>query len=99
MHAAPEVHVTRGEAAAALAAYFGKRLRPREAADYAVRQGWMAVDHRNWFHGDLPFDWTDWRGDKLPGPLPGLESRRPGPVRRLEHAVSRAGRGRERAAL
>ena len=66
LHAAPDAPVTRSEAAVALAAYFGKRLGPREAVTEALRKGWMATDHRNWFHGDLPFYWTDWREDKLP---------------------------------
>jgi hypothetical protein len=86
LHAAPDAPVTRSEAAMALSAYFGRRLSPREAAEQAVRQGWMATDHRNWFHGDLPFYWTDWREDKFPGPIPALASHRTGPVRRRELA-------------
>jgi hypothetical protein len=93
LHAAPDAPVTRGEAAAAVSAYFGKRLTAREATEYAVREGWMATDHRNWFHGDLPFYWTDWREDKLPGPLAALESRRTGPVRRRELAMRLRERG------
>jgi hypothetical protein len=86
LHASPDAPVTRAEAAVALAAYFGKRLGARAAADYAVREGWMASDHRNWFHADLPFYWTDWREDKMPRPLPPLDSHRTGPVRRRELA-------------
>ncbi len=91
LHAAPDAPVTRTEAAVALAAYFGKRLSQREAQTEALRKGWMATDHRNWFHGDLPFYWTDWREDKLPRPLPATEFRRTGPVRRWELAVRLAG--------
>ena len=80
LHASPEAPVTRAEAAAALGAYFGK-----------MEEGWMAADHRNWFHGDLPFYWTDWRGDKLPSRLPGLSGHRTGPVRRRELALRLAG--------
>jgi FAD dependent oxidoreductase len=86
LHASPDAPVTRGEAAVALAAYFGKRLDAHEAITYAVHEGWMATDHRNWFHGDLPFYWTDWREAKLPSPLPVFEFRRTGPVRRWELA-------------
>jgi len=87
LHAAPDAPVTRAEAAVALAAYFGERLDVREAISRALRDGWMASDHRNWFHGDLPFYWTDWREDKLPGRLPELQVHRTGPVRRWELAV------------
>jgi len=86
LHASPDAPVTRAEAAVALAAYFGKRLGAREAIANAVQQGWMAADHRNWFHPDLPFYWTDWREDKMPRPLPALDSHRTGPVRRRELA-------------
>ena len=86
LHASPDAPVTRAEAAVALAAFFGKRLDKKAAIDLAVREGWMATDHRNWFHPDLPFYWTDWREDKLPSPLPLLESHRTGPVRRWELA-------------
>jgi len=87
LHAAPDAPVSRREAAVALAAYFGTRLSPQEAETDAVRRGWMATDHRNWFHGDLPFYWTDWREDRLPRRLAALEFRRTGPVRRWELAV------------
>jgi len=86
LHAAPDAPVTRAEAAAALPAYFGKRLEPAEAVALALREGWMAVDHRNWFHGDLPFYWTDWREDRFPGKVPAHAFRRTGPVRRWELA-------------
>ena len=49
-------------------------------------QGWMATDHRNWFHADLPFYWTDWREDKFPRAIPSSASAAPGPVRRRELA-------------
>ena len=84
LHAAPDAPVTRAEAAVALAAYFGKRLGPEQAVALALKEGWMASDHRNWFHGDLPFYWTDWREDKVPGHLPANASHRTGPVRRSE---------------
>ena len=87
LHASPDAPVTRSEAASALAAYFGKRISRAEAISYATRQGWMATDHRNWFHDDLPFYWTDWREDKLPGSLPGLSTHHTGPVRRWELAT------------
>ena len=86
LHASPDAPVTRAEAAVALAAFFGKRLDKKAAADLAIREGWMATDHRNWFHPDLPFYWTDWREDKLPSPLPPLAGHRTGPVRRAELA-------------
>jgi len=52
-----------------------------------VERGWMATDHRNWFHADLPFVWADWREAKLPRPLPPLGALPPGPVRRATLAV------------
>ena len=61
LHAAPDAPVTRAEAAQALTAFYGFPLvsnrRPsREAAMMtAMERGWMAADHRDWFHGDLPF--------------------------------------------
>jgi hypothetical protein len=87
LHAAPDAPVTRAEAAVAIAAYFGKRLNSRDAIQNALREGWMAVDYRNWFHADLPFYWTDWREDKMPRPLPTLHADRTGPVRRWELAT------------
>jgi hypothetical protein len=91
LHAAPDAPVTRAEAAVAVAAYFGKRLNSQEAVAYALRQGWMAVDYRNWFHADLPFYWTDWRENKMPSSIPELRSNRTGPVRRWELAARLAG--------
>jgi hypothetical protein len=43
--------------------------------------------------GDIAFAWTDWREDKLLGPIAALESRRTGPVRRRELAMRLRGRG------
>jgi hypothetical protein len=86
LHASPAAPLTRAEAAVALAAYFGKRLDKKAAIEMAVRGGWMATDHRNWFHPDLPFYWTDWREDKFPSPLPPPAGHRSGPVRRSELA-------------
>jgi len=87
LHASPETPVTRGEAAVALAARFQKVLGEKEAIQFVAQLGWMATDHRNWFHEDLPFYWTDWREDKLPGRLPALTVHRSGPVRRWEIAM------------
>ena len=87
LHAAPDAPVTRAEAAVALTAFFGKREDAPEATRHVVREGWMAVDHRNWFHGDLPFYWTDWREEKMPRRLPTWDGRRTGPVRRAELAM------------
>ena len=78
LHASPDAPVTRAEAARALAAYFGVS---------AIHDGWMAKDHRNWFHGDVPFYWTDWREDKLPHALPPRPGHRTGPVTRRELAA------------
>ena len=94
LHASPDAPVTRAEAAVALAAYFGRPMPVKEAVAYALKQGWMASDHRNWFHPDLPLYWTDWREDKMPSPLPPLKSTlkpplkstRSGPVKRRELA-------------
>jgi len=86
LHASPDAPVTRLEAAQALVAFFDRHGARAEALTNAVREGWMAVDHRNWTHGDLPFYWTDWREDKLPSALQPLRFRRTGPVRRWELA-------------
>lgn len=86
LHASPAAPVTRAEAAVALARFFGNHLGQSDAIALAIRNGWMAADHRNWFHPDLPFYWTDWREGKFPSPLPPLVSNRTGPVRRLELA-------------
>lgn len=92
LHASPDSPVTRAEAAQALAAFFGAPLaaqgRPAREASVmtAIERGWMATDHRNWFHPDLPFYWWDWREDKLPHALPPLNRKRNGPVTRKELA-------------
>ncbi|MCU1258391.1 MAG: FAD-dependent oxidoreductase [Bryobacterales bacterium] len=87
LHASPDAPVTRAEAAVAIAAYFGKGLNAEEAVKFVTQKGWMATDHRNWFHEDLPFYWTDWREDELPAHLPALTFHRSGPVRRWELAT------------
>lgn len=86
LHASPDAPVTRGEAAVALAALSGKRLDQKAAIELALREGWMSADHRNWFHPDLPFYWTDWREEKVQQRLPPGTSHRAGPVRRWELA-------------
>lgn len=92
LHASPDAPVTRAEAAQALVAYFGfpaaSNGRPAREASVttAIERGWMAADHRNWFHENLPFYWWDWREDKLPRPLPPLQKKRNGPVTRRELA-------------
>ena len=75
--AAPDAPITRAEAAVALAAHFGDRLTRDQAIRHAIDRGWMRVDHRNWFHPDLPFFWTDFREEKLPAR----------PVKRSEFAL------------
>jgi hypothetical protein len=92
LHAAPDAPVTRAEAAQALAALFaasidGRPMRAKAASTLAVERGWMAVDHRNWFHEDLPFYWADWREDKFPRALPAVAVKRRGPVTRAELAA------------
>ncbi|MFN7931979.1 MAG: FAD-dependent oxidoreductase [Bryobacteraceae bacterium] len=79
LHASADSPITRYEAAEALCARSGQKLKGKAAADHAVKQGWMAVDHRNWFHGDLPFYWTDWRTQHPP-------LTKTGPVTRAEFA-------------
>jgi len=89
LHASPDAPVTRAEAAQALAAVFEPqtgRLTPQAAATLAVERGWMAVDHRNWFHADLPFYWSDWREDRFPRQLAPVAPKRHGPVKRSELA-------------
>jgi hypothetical protein len=100
LHASPGAPVTRGEAARALAALFDeilpgavpKRLdvpssHPHAAAiSAAIGKGWMATDHRNWFHPDLPFYWTDWREARFPRPIAPPPPGRSGPVTRAELA-------------
>ena len=86
LHASPQSPVTRAEAASILTTYMGKPMQGQAAIDHVVREGWMAVDHRNWFHETLPFYWTDWREDRLPKPLPPITLQRTGPVTRAELA-------------
>jgi len=84
LHASPDAPITRGEAAVALAAWKGERLNRDAAIRLVVEKGWMAVDHRNWFHADLPLLWSDIRLDRLPLPAVRAES---GPVRRRQFAA------------
>jgi hypothetical protein len=86
LHASPSAPVTRAEAARAIAAWLGYAVTEQAAVSLAVERGWMAVDHRNWFHGDLPFYWTDLRPGKIPRELPPIDMIRTGPVRRSELA-------------
>ena len=89
LHASPDAPITRGEAALALASFFQEHGTKEEAIRKAVERGWMATDHRNWFHPDLPLLWSDLREDKLPralAPLGAASKRRPGPVRRAQFA-------------
>jgi hypothetical protein len=86
LHASPDSPLTRREAAEALSALQGDALKGKAAIDHAVKQGWMAVDHRNWFHEDLPLYWTDIREDKLARALPPWKLKRTGPVTRAEWA-------------
>ena len=87
LHASPDAPLTRGQAAVTLAARFGFRVSKAEAIAMALKEGWMAADHRNWFHADLPFYWTDWREDRFPSKLPAFRMLRTGPVRRGEMAL------------
>lgn len=87
LHASPDAPLTRAEAAMALSAYFGPPMSREDAIRRAVSQGWMAADHRNWFHADLPFYWTDWRESRFPSALPPLRTNRTGPVTRRELAA------------
>lgn len=77
LHASPESPITRAEAARALAGKFGLAGAAEKAV---VEKNWMAVDHRNWFHGDLPLYWTDVR---MAGFAP-ANPKRSGPVSRAE---------------
>ncbi|MBI3695599.1 MAG: FAD-dependent oxidoreductase, partial [Acidobacteria bacterium] len=75
LHATPEALVTRAEAAQILTRLYRKpEVRDSKVpidvpADHpakraiwtALEQGWMASDHRNWFHPDLPVYWSDLR--------------------------------------
>jgi hypothetical protein len=85
LHASPDAPVTRREAAYVLSRHFGVPV--IDPAQLAVARGWMAVDHRNWFHGDLPVYWTDFREDQFPRPLAPRTTRRTGPVTRAELAL------------
>jgi hypothetical protein len=87
LHASPDAPITRAEAAIAISAHFGEKLEREKAIRAAIDRGWMAVDHRNWFHGDLPLLWTDIREDKLPGALQRISSGNSGPVKRSEFAA------------
>lgn len=87
LHASPDAPVTRAEAAMALSAWFGPPMTREDSIRRAVREGWMAVDHRNWFHPDLPFYWTDWREPRMPKALPAWKGGATGPVRRRELAA------------
>jgi hypothetical protein len=86
LHASPDAPITRAEAAVALAVHFGQKLKKADAEKAVIDRGWMAVDHRNWFHGDLPFAWSDLREEKLPRQLPN-SSLKPGPVTRADFAL------------
>ncbi|MCX6607093.1 MAG: FAD-dependent oxidoreductase [Acidobacteria bacterium] len=85
LHASPDSPVSRGEAAQILATLFALPAERPAAITMAVEQGWMAVDHRNWFHADLPLLWTDWRTKTFPRQLPALPAKI-GPVTRGELA-------------
>ena len=86
LHASPDAPITRGEAALALAAWTGERLSRDEAIKRVVERGWMAVDHRNWFHADLPLLWTDIRDDRLARAFAAGPAQA-GPVRRRQFAA------------
>lgn len=92
LHASPDAPITRAEAAAALAAYFN--VATTDPIQLALHRGWMAVDHRNWFHPDLPFYWTDLREEKFSKPIPPRAFSRTGPVTRAEFALRLAAQPR-----
>jgi hypothetical protein len=77
LHASPESPVTRTEAAKALAA---KHNLPGDPIKSMLDKNWMAVDHRNWFHGDLPLYWSDIRIQNFAPANP----KKTGPVSRAE---------------
>ena len=89
LHASPDAPVTRHEAAVILSKYF--EVPAADLEQLAVARGWMAVDHRNWFHGNLPMYWTDWREGQFPKPMPALTARRTGPVTRSQLATRLTG--------
>ena len=91
LHASPDAPITRKEAAAALARQFG--VSTTDPVQLALNRGWMAVDHRNWFHGDVPLYWTDLREAAFPRALAPLRATRTGPVTRAEFAVRIAASG------
>ncbi len=74
LHASPDSPITRNEAAKALAA---KHNLPGDPIQSLTEKNWMAVDHRNWFHGDLPLYWTDIR-------IKDFAPNKSGPVTRAE---------------
>ena len=82
LHASPDAPMTRGEAAVALAAWKGERLNRDAAIRRVTEMGWMAVDHRNWFHADLPLLWSDLRVEGLSMVKPQAS-----PVRRRQFAA------------
>lgn len=84
LHASPSAPITRKEAALILSRYYG--IPTTDPMQLSLARGWMAVDHRNWFHGDLPFYWTDWRESTFPSPMPAFKPIRTGPVTRAEMA-------------
>ncbi|MFN0102891.1 MAG: FAD-dependent oxidoreductase [Bryobacteraceae bacterium] len=77
LHASPDSPITRNEAARALAA---KHNLPGDPIKSIVEKDWMAVDHRNWFHADLPLYWTDVRITDFAPAAP----QKTGPVSRAE---------------
>lgn len=79
LHASPDSPITRHEARRALARFKGV------SEEDVMKQGWMAVDHRNWFHGDLPLYWTDIRAHAGLPPLKAMK--RTGPVTRADWAL------------
>ncbi|MBI4908349.1 MAG: FAD-dependent oxidoreductase [Acidobacteria bacterium] len=85
LHASPDAPMTRAEAAMALTAFFRQRADRDQSIRIAIEKGWMATDHRNWFHPDLPVLWTDLREDKMPHPLP-KATLPPGPITRAAWA-------------
>lgn len=86
LHASPDAPVSRGEVAAALLNRFGKAA-GASGIGFVIEAGWMAADHRNWFHQDLPFYWADLREERLPTALAPVSPTQTGPVRRWEFAM------------
>ena len=86
LHASPDAPVSRGEVAAALLNRFGKAT-GASGIGFVIEAGWMAADHRNWFHQDLPFYWADLREERLPTALAPVSPTQTGPVRRWEFAM------------